>query len=301
MNSQPTPLRNAASSFSMEDFAKALEQHDYQFQKGQKVRGRVESYETDGAYVDIGGKTLAFVPIREASLRGVTDLDTILPLQEEREFLVIREQDDDGQITLSIRQLEEKKAWDHLAELQQGGQSFPARVTGINKGGVTVEVEGLRGFIPRSHLLEKENLPSLVGQQLTVTPLELSPENKKLVLSQRKATRSASLNLLEVGQLVEGTVSGIKPFGVFVSLEGITGLLHIKQISQTFVSSLEEHFKPGEAIKAIVINIDEGQGRVSLSTRLLENYPGEMLEKMSEVMDSAEARAERAKKQLTQG
>lgn len=283
----------------MDDFAKALEQHDYQFQRGQVVRGRVENHESNGAYVDIGGKSLAFVPLEEASLRRVTDLSVVLPLQEERDFLIIREQDADGQMTLSVRQMEIKQAWDNLAEMLEGGKTVQVRVSGVNKGGITVDVQGLRGFIPRSHLIDRDNLDALIGEKLTASFLEVSPDTNKLVLSQREATRSASFNLLEVGQLIEGKITGIKPFGVFVDLEGVTGLLHIKQVSQTFVESLEKVFQVGQLIKAIIIDLDEGKGRVSLSTRVLENHPGEMMENMTEVMESAEARAERARKNLT--
>ena len=299
MNSKSTPSQDAKPSFSMDDFAKALEQHDYQFQRGQVVRGRVENHESNGAYVDIGGKSLAFVPLEEASLRRVTDLSVVLPLQEERDFLIIREQDADGQMTLSVRQMEIKQAWDNLAEMLEGGKTVQVRVSGVNKGGITVDVQGLRGFIPRSHLIDRDNLDALIGEKLTASFLEVSPDTNKLVLSQREATRSASFNLLEVGQLIEGKITGIKPFGVFVDLEGVTGLLHIKQVSQTFVESLEKVFQLGQLIKAIIIDLDEGKGRVSLSTRVLENHPGEMMENMTEVMESAEARAERARKNLT--
>ena len=89
----------------MDDFAKALEQHNYEFQKGQVVRGKVFEYDSNGAYVDIGGKSSAFLPIEEAALRTVTDLSEVVPLDEERDFLIIREQDADGQVTLSLRQL----------------------------------------------------------------------------------------------------------------------------------------------------------------------------------------------------
>jgi small subunit ribosomal protein S1 len=299
MNSKSTSSQDAKSSFSMDDFAKALEQHDYQFQKGQVVRGKVETHESDGAYVDIGGKSLAFLPVDEASLRRVTDLSIVLPLQEERDFLIIREQDADGQVTLSVRQMEIKQAWDNLSDMQEASQTVQARVTGVNKGGVTVEVQGLRGFIPRSHLVERDNLESLVGEKLTATFLEVSADTNKLVLSQRDATRSVAITQLEIGQLVEGKITGVKPFGVFVDLDGITGLLHIKQVSQTYIESLPSLFQVGQLIKALIVDIDEGKGRVSLSTRVLENHPGEVLENMADVMESAEARSERARKNLT--
>jgi small subunit ribosomal protein S1 len=288
----------AKSSFSMEDFEAALEQHDYEFQKGQVVVGKVFNYESSGAYVDIGAKSLAFLPAEEASLRGISDLASILPLGEEREFLIIREQNGDGQVTLSLRELELKQVWHHLAELRDINQSLSVRVTGSNKGGVTVNVQGIRGFIPRSHLVDRGDLEALKGTTLTATILELNSDIGKLVLSNRLATSSVAISQLEIGQLVTGKVTGIKPFGVFVEFDGTTGLIPIAQVSKSFVQSLAEQFQVGQTVTAMIIAIDEGKGRISLSTRILEAYPGEMLENPAEVMSTAESRQGRAKKAL---
>ncbi|HIK06918.1 MAG TPA: 30S ribosomal protein S1 [Trichormus sp. M33_DOE_039] len=294
MNSESKLSQKANSSFTMDDFAKALEKHDYQFQKGQVVYGKVFQLDPDGAYVDIGGKSSAYIPRDEASLRSVTDLSEVLPLQEELEFLIIREQDAEGQVTLSRKQLEIQHIWEKLVGMQENSQTVQVRVTGVNKGGVTVDLQSLRGFIPRSHLAERDNLEALKGQTLTVGFLEVDRNNKKLILSQRVATRSSNFNLLEVGQLVEGKVTGIKPFGVFVDIDGMSALLHIKQVSQKFIDSLEKVFQVGQQIKAVIIDLDEGKGRIAISTRVLENFPGEVVENLEEVMNSAEARAHRA-------
>lgn len=300
MNSKANRSQASNMSFSMDDFAKALEEHDYGFKKGQIVRGKVHSYENDGAYIDIGGKSLAYIPIDEVSLQTSGDWGDVLPKKEEMDFLIIRDQDAEGQLTLSRRQLEVKRLWDELAEIQDEGKSLQVYVSSVNKGGVTVDVRGLRGFIPRSHLSERENLNSLVGQSLTASILEANQEQKKLVLSQREASRSAGFSQLEIGQLVDGKIVAIKPFGVFVDFEGMTGLLHVKQISQNFIESLPALFQINQPIKAMIIDLDEGKNRVSLSTRVLENYPGEMLEKIAEVMDTAEDRAGRAKQKILQ-
>ena len=287
-------------SFSADDFAKALEQHSYEFKRGQIVRGKPFSYASEGAYVDIGGKSAAFLPTEEASLKRTVDLATILPLHEEREFIIIRDQDEDGQVTLSIRQLELRKLWKRLVEMQDTKETIQARVSGVNKGGVTVDVQGLRGFVPRSHLVERDNLEALIGKALTLAPLEVNPAAKKLVLSQRLATQAASFSQIEIGQLIDGKISGIKPFGVFIDFEGMTGLLHINQISKNYVASLNALFEVGQPLKAVILDIYEGKRRVSLSTKVLENYPGEMLENMAAVLADASARLEQAQKQLKQ-
>ncbi len=300
MNSEAKISQLANSSFTMDDFAKALEKHDYQFQKGQVVHGKVYQIDSDGVYVDIGGKSSAFVPRDEASLRAVTNLSEVLPLGESVEFLIIRDQDAEGQVTLSRRQLEIKHIWERLAQMQENSQTVQVLVTNMNKGGVTIELQGLRGFIPRSHLVERDNLDALKGKTLTVGFLEVDRNNNKLILSQRLATRSASFSELELGQLVEGKVTGIKPFGVFLDLNGLSALLHIKQVSQKFIENLEKVFTVGQPIKAVILDLDEGKGRVALSTRVLENFPGEMLENMDEVMASAQARAERYRTKVTE-
>jgi len=300
MNSQETAPNPTKDSFSMDDFAQALETHDYNFQKGQVVRGKVEVYDEDGVYVEIGAKSTAFLPMSEVAFGNLKDKDIkeVLPQEEELDFLIVREQNDEGQVTLSRRQLEIKRIWEKLTEMEENKQSLQVMVTGSNKGGVTVDVEGLRGFIPRSHLIDRDNLEALKGESLSVSFLEVNPETKKIVLSQRIAAQSASFSELELGQMVEGKIANIKPFGVFVDLGGSTALLHVKQISQNYVPSLSDLFPIGQEIKAIIINLDEGRSRISLSTRLLENYPGEMLAKMSEVMATAEARKDRAAKKI---
>ncbi|MDJ1171005.1 S1 RNA-binding domain-containing protein [Roseofilum sp. BLCC_M154] len=300
MNPESKPASETPSSigFSQDDFAKALQEHDYTFQKGQMVRGRVAVHSPEGAYIEIGGKSTAFVPLQEAALETVTDLSTVLPLNEELDFLITREQNEEGQVTLSRRQLQIQRLWDTLLDKQEEQQALQVRVTGSNKGGVTVDVMGLRGFIPRSHLNRRDNMNTLKGETLTVSFLEVNPDTRKLVLSERLASQATTFNQLEVGQLVEGRIANIKPFGLFVDLGNTTGLIHIKQISQSYIESLSSQFSMGQSIKAIIISIDEGKGRISLSTRVLENYPGEVLENMAEVIASAEARRERAAKSL---
>jgi small subunit ribosomal protein S1 len=122
--------------------------------------------------------------------------------------------------------------------------------------------------------MEKEDLDSLIGQLLTATFLEVNPETNKLVLSQREIARAAAIGKLEAGVLKEGKVVNIKPYGVFVDLNGVSGLLHVTEISDNRVESLTDLFQ------------------------ILENYPGEMLEKMDEVMENAEERIQLAKEKL---
>jgi small subunit ribosomal protein S1 len=296
MSSQSIPSGQSRTSFSMDDFAKALEQYDYEFEKGQVVRGKVFEYDSDGAYVDIGGKSPGYIPAREASLqRG--ELSELLPVGEELEFLILQGQDAEGQVTLSRRQLQLKEAWANITALSEEGKSTQMRVTGVNKGGVTGEVEGLRAFIPRSHLENQGNMEALIGELLTATFLEVDPENKKLILSQRGAIQARAIASLTEHSLMSGKVVSIKPYGVFVDLRGITGLLHITQISNNSIESLTPIFKIGQELKVVISEIDEYKNRLSLSTKVLEEYPGEILERFNEVMATAEERWKKAQGQ----
>ncbi|MGL5796307.1 MAG: S1 RNA-binding domain-containing protein [Waterburya sp.] len=298
--SDSTSSSKSAQAFSMEDFENALQQYDYDFSKGQKVQGTVSQIISDGAYVDIGGKSPGFIPTNEAALGFVADLETILPVGTTHEFIIIREQDSDGQVTLSIRQLALDKAWAEIKEMAESGKSTQMRVTGANKGGVTGEVSGLRAFIPRSHLQQRDNLESLIGQLLTATFLEVNQENRKIVLSQRDAMRAVAMNSIAQGALMSGRIVNIKPYGVFVDLEGATGLLHIKEISNARIESLNTLFQVGQEIKVVIKEIDEYQNRMSLSMKALEEYPGENLEKLNQVMENAEERWEKAQNQESQ-
>jgi len=282
-------------TFSAEDFAKALAAHDYDFRVGSQVKGKVVSWDNTGAAIDIGGKSAAFLPAAEASLQPVASLDDVLEADSERDFLVIRDQDADGQVLLSIRRLEIQALWEELTELAEAEKTLEVVVTGHNRGGVTVDVNGLRGFVPRSHLSQsKADLADWRGTTLTVGFLEVNPSTNKLVLSQRQAARSQVMGTLERGQLIAGTVVSIKPFGVFVEFDGVTGLLHIKQISQNYVESLPALFQVGQPMKAVVVDIDDARNRISLSTKVLEKYPGEMAKEPDAVLADAENRLKQA-------
>jgi len=200
-----------------------------------------------------------------------------------------------GSYDISIRK---DQVWDWLTELKKRKQTVLVQITGVNRGDVLVDIQGEQGFIPKSHMTEREDLKRLIGQSLIVSILEVEAPSD-IVLSQREAIflfkRLAKLNKLEQGQVVEGKIVGIRPFGVFVEVRDIKALLHISEVSQKFVVDLPSLFEVGQLIKALVIDIDEDKGQVSLSTKVLENYPGEMLEMMDVVIAEAETRSQKKK------
>lgn len=300
MSSQSISSTKPEVSFSRDEFAEALKEHDYHFERGQVVRGKVAEHASEGAYIDIGGKSAGFVPMGEISVKPWANLAECLPLESQMDFLIVREQNAEGQVTLSRRLLEIKQAWEKVAELAENDNSVQLRVTRTNKGGVIGEVEGLRGFIPRSHLIEKDDLESLVGQSLTANFIEVDQERNRLILSQRQVARAAAISKLEAGNLKQGKIVKIQPYGVFIDLDGVTGLLHITQISNTRVEALPELFQLGQLLPVFILDIDEYKNRVSLSTKVLENYAGEILENLEAIIATAEVRAEKARIDLAE-
>ncbi|MEO1003873.1 MAG: S1 RNA-binding domain-containing protein [Cyanobacteria bacterium J06638_7] len=286
--------------FDEEAFLAALDEQDFVGSTGEVVRGTVVSLESDGVYVDIGGKAPGFMPKKESGLGVITNLKERFPTGLELEVLVTREQNADGMVTVSARALLLRQSWEKVRLLAAEGRVVQVQVNGFNRGGVTCDLEGLRGFVPRSQLVDGDNHEALVGRTLGVTFLEVSPEARKLVLSEKKAASAARFAELEVGQLVEGVVVAVKPYGLFVDLGGISGLLHQSCISGAQLRSLREVFDQGDRLKALITDLDPGRGRIALNTALLESEPGELLVSRQTVLDEASDRAHRARSLLRQ-
>ena len=286
--------------FDEEAFLAALDDHEPHGTTGEVVRGTVIGVESDGVYVDIGGKAPGFMPKKECGLGVITNLKETFPKGLEVDVLVTGEQNADGMVTISARALALRQSWEKVRLLEKEGKVVQVKVNGFNRGGVTCELEGLRGFIPRSQLQEGENHEALVGKTLGAAFLEVNPETRKLVLSEKKAATAALFQNLEVGQLVEGQVVAIKPYGLFVDLGGVSGLLHQSAISGGQLRDLREVFGQGDRVKALITELDPGRGRIALNTALLEGQPGELLIDRDKVMAEAPERANRARSVLRQ-
>ena len=286
--------------FDEEAFLAALDEQDFVGTTGEVVTGTVIGMESDGVYVDIGGKAPGFMPKKECALGVITNLKERFPKGLTVEVLVTREQNADGMVTISARALALRQSWEKVRALEKEGKVLQVKVNGFNRGGITCDVEGLRGFVPRSQLQEGENHEALVGKTLGVAFLEVNPETRKLVLSEKKAATAALFQNLEVGQLVEGQVVAIKPYGLFVDLGGISGLLHHSVITGGQMRDLREVFGQGDRVKALITELDPGRGRIALNTALLEGQPGELLIERDKVMAEAADRANRARNVLRQ-
>ena len=286
--------------FDEEAFLAALDENAPVGTTGEVIKGTVIALESDGVYVDIGGKAPGFMPKSEAGLGVITNYQERFPKGLEVEVLVTREQNADGMVTISCRALELRKSWDKVKVLEKEGKVVQVIVSGFNRGGVTCDLEGLRGFIPRSQLQDGENHQELVGKTLGVAFLEVNSGTRKLVLSEKRASVAARFQELEVGQLVEGLVASVKPYGLFIDLGGISGLLHQSAITNGSLRSIREVFDQGDRVSALITDLDPGRGRIGLNTALLEGPPGELLIDKDKVMAEASDRASRAKNTLKQ-
>lgn len=280
--------------FDEDQFLAALNDNEPIGLTGETIRGKIIALESDGIYIDIGGKAPGYMPKKECGLGVITNFKEKFPIGLEMEVLVIKEQNADGMVTVSSRALILRKSWDKVSKISRSGELIDVLANGFNRGGLTCDVEGLRGFIPRSQLEDGANYQSLVNKTLKVAFLEVNPESKKLVLSEKKATLLQKYETLKLGQLIEGKVLAVKPYGFFIDLGGASGLLHQSSVTKGNIRDLREVFVEGEFVKAIITEIDREKGRIGLDTALLENSPGELLIEKEKVMDEANERAQKA-------
>ncbi|MCV3216229.1 S1 RNA-binding domain-containing protein [Plectonema radiosum NIES-515] len=284
--------------FTHEDFAALLDKYDYHFSPGDVVPGTVFSIEPRGALIDIGAKTAAYIPIQEMSINRVDAPEEVLQSNETREFFILTDENEDGQLTLSIRRIEYMRAWERVRQLQAEDATVRSGVFATNRGGALVRIEGLRGFIPGSHISTRKPKEELVGEDLPLKFLEVDEERNRLVLSHRRALVERKMNRLEVGEVVIGTVRGIKPYGAFIDIGGVSGLLHISEISHEHIDTPHSVFNVNDEVKVMIIDLDAERGRISLSTKQLEPEPGDMIKNRDLVYDKAEEMAAKYREQM---
>jgi small subunit ribosomal protein S1 len=281
--------------FSYDDFADAVQNTEYSFERNAIVKGSVIEYGNGGCIVDIGAKASAFLPEQEAALIQPlgSEISDLVELNTELDFQIISEEDENGQLLVSRRRIQYRAAWDTILGLQEEDAILEAQVIGVNRGGAICLVEGLRAFLPGSHLAGQLPTEDLIGQSLQLKFLEVNQENNKLVVSNRKAVVEQQMADLSRGDLVSGIVKALKPYGAFVEVGGMSGLLHISQISYDRIEDLEKVMQPGMPVKCMIIDHDKVNGRIALSTKTLEPEPGDMLRDPDMVFEKAEDTAQK--------
>jgi len=284
------------TDMSYADFSALVAAQEYSFKNGDILTGTVVQYDgPQKAMVEVGAKTAAVLPLREATIAPLGGGETIasfVDVGEQYEFQIVSDSRDDGQVTVSIKKIMYAQAWDKLTKWYAEDPVFEAAIVQVNRGGAIVLVEGLRAFLPGSHIMGSGGASeAMIGKQISLKFLEVNQEANKLVVSNRRAVIEHSMSSIKRGDVYDGTVTAVKPYGAFVEIKGMSGLLHISQISYDRVENLEATLTSGMTIKCMVIDHDKAAGRIALSTKTLEPEPGDMLRDPERVFVLAEETA----------
>jgi small subunit ribosomal protein S1 len=267
---------------------------------GDVVEGTVVRIDPDEILVDFGGKSEGVVSNRELmSRRGPRDGEEARPelsVGDEVLVYVLQPESPEGHAVLSLRRAGLERKWRAMQERFDAGEIVEARVIDHNKGGLIVDL-GVRGFVPISQIVDfprrprdeqprdaaqeiAEKLQPFVGRTLRLKILEVNRKANRLILSEkvalyeeRREKRDELFSSLQVGQRVQGTVRSIAPFGVFIDLGGIDGLVHKSELSWNKVNNPETAYAIGDEVEAEVIDINHERGRISLSIRRLQPDP----------------------------
>jgi small subunit ribosomal protein S1 len=301
--SAPTAVAVEAPESEPMTMAELLDNPDNEVKSlkhGDVVEGTVVRIDPDEILVDFGGKSEGVVSNRELlNRRGPRDGDEVRPeIQVGSEVLVyvLQPESPEGHAVLSLRRAGLERKWRAMQERFDAGEIVDARVIDHNKGGLIVDL-GVRGFVPISQIVDfprrprdeqprdaaqeiAEKLQPFVNRTLRLKILEVNRKANRLILSEkvalyeeRREKRDELFSSLETGQRVTGVVRSIAPFGVFVDLGGIDGLVHKSELSWNKVNNPETAYQIGEEVEAEVIDINHERGRISLSIRRLQPDP----------------------------
>jgi len=248
------------------------------FEEGAVIKGRVIQVRQDGVVVDVGYKSEGIIPIEEfpgGRADHLTPGDMIEVYLEERE-------DSEGNIVLSKEKADKIKIWEQLEVNCNEETPVRGRVIARIKGGMTVDINGVKGFLPGSQvdLRPVRNLDSLIGQSFDMKVLKINQRRGNIVLSRRALLeevrdkkKTETLTNLKEGSVIDGVVKNITEYGAFIDLGGIDGLLHITDMSWGRVSHPSELFMVGDTIKVMVLKFDRDNEKVSLGLKQLSADP----------------------------
>jgi small subunit ribosomal protein S1 len=266
------------------------------FKHGDVVEGNVVRIDKDEILVDIGAKSEGVVSNRELFGRHGGEGQAPLNIGDTVLVYVLQPESPEGHAVLSLRRAGLERKWRAMQEQFEAGVIIEAPVIDHNKGGLIVDC-GIRGFVPISQIVDfprrpqndqprdaaqeiAEKLQPFVGRKLRLKILEVNRKANRLILSEkvalyeeRREKRDELFSSLQVSQKVTGTVRSIAPFGVFIDLGGIDGLVHKSELSWNKVNNPESGYKVGDEVEAEVIDINHERGRISLSIRRLQPDP----------------------------
>jgi small subunit ribosomal protein S1 len=258
-------------------------------QPGDIVDGEIVSVTPTEVLVDVGAKSEGLVPSKELERLGREGLEN-LEVGQTIPVYVVRAEDRDGNLILSIRRAEEESDWRRAQEIFESAEALETQVAGFNKGGLIVRLGRLRGFVPASQLAgqhrgsdaqqPEERWARLVGSTIHVKIIELNRKRKRLIMSERAAMRvvreaqkAELLESLRAGEVRRGVVSSLADFGAFVNLGGADGLVHLSELSWNRSAKPSDVLKVGQEVEVYVLNVDHEKKRIALSLKRLEPEP----------------------------
>ncbi len=266
--------------------------------KGDIVEGKVVDIREGIVVVDVGYKSEGIVAGRELKSDSL-DWTTLEPGDDILVY-VVKPEDEKGQLVLSIRRTQQASLWIKLEKAKANNEVVEAVVVEANNGGLIVELgKGVRGFIPTSQLDAsrvyasgvrqvgkdissevQKKLNSLIGQKIVTRISELNREKNRIILSEKMVTqerdlaqRDETLKKIKEGETLEGTVSGITPYGIFVNAQGLEGLVHLSELSWDKVEDIGKLYSVGDKVKVMVIGVSDGGKRVAYSVKRLQKDP----------------------------
>ena len=257
------------------------------WQRGEIIDGVIASVNPRSILIDIGGKSDAVVHPRELERMSDEDLQSLRPGQDVSVYVI--ETDSDGTMLVSLARAAQQSDWQKAQELMESGDTVDLTVVDANKGGVIVRLGELRGFVPGSQLMPNwrrlqdtanpdRRWRALIGKVLKLGVIEVTAERNRLIFSERgayhrRATKRKILEGLTVGSVEKGIVSNIVPFGAFVNVNGVDGLLHVSELSWKRVNDPQDIVQAGQTIDVYILDIDLDKERLGLSLKRLNADP----------------------------
>lgn len=268
----------------VEDMQALLEEADLMrvARRGEVVPGMIMRIDQEGILVSTGNKSEGMVPAREMRSMSPEELSS-LAVGQEIWTRVIETERGDGAAVLSVDKAREEMGWSVVEEKLASGELIEGTITGHNRGGALVDVSGLKGFIPISHLSgfqrgssggPEEDLDRRAGEQVQLKVLEVDRARRRAIFSERVALQEKRehekeriLDELHEGEVRKGRISSTCDFGAFVDLGGADGLIHISELSWEPVQSTEDVVKAGDEVEVYVMKVDRESRRIALSLR----------------------------------
>ncbi len=271
---------------TMADLLKEEETSGFKtLRRGEIIEGSIMQVDRESIMVDVGSKTEGIVPSHE--MRSVTPEDLArMGVGDPILVYVLQPENQEGQVVLSLDRATGERGWRSLQQRFEAGEIFEAEVVGYNKGGLLVNLEGVRGFVPTSQALglrgenedaeavSEERFAEWIGRPLRLKIIEINRRRNRLILSERAAhqewraqQKERLLSELQEGTIRRGTVTSIRPFGVFVDLGGADGLIHLSELSWGRNPEPEELVKVGDEIDVFILKVDPETKKIALSLR----------------------------------